>query len=65
MRLSPESVNTFVSAAKFLYTVTLEAVWPEGALPRSRVPSKLPVVLTQEEITAFSAASARFVTGLR
>lgn len=52
-RLSPESVNTFVSAAKFLYAVTLEAVWPEGTLPRARVPHKLPVVLSQEEITAF------------
>ena len=52
-RLSPESVNTFVSAAKFLYTVTLEAVWPEAALPRARVPHKLPVVLSQEEITGF------------
>ena len=35
-RLSPESVNTFVSAAKFLYAITLEAVWPEGALPRAQ-----------------------------
>jgi len=27
--LSPESVNQFVSAAKFLYLVTLETSWPE------------------------------------
>jgi integrase/recombinase XerD len=31
---SPESVNHFVAAAKFLYNVTLETPWPEGALPR-------------------------------
>jgi hypothetical protein len=37
-RLSPESVNQFVSAAKFLYNVTLETPWPEGVLPRARVP---------------------------
>jgi integrase/recombinase XerD len=37
-RLSPESVNQFVSAAKFFYTVTLETPWPETALPRCRVP---------------------------
>ncbi len=42
---SPQTVNQFVSAAKFLYQVTLETVWPEKALPRVRVPDKLPVVL--------------------
>ena len=29
-RYSPESVNAFVSAAKFLYNVTLETPWPEN-----------------------------------
>jgi site-specific recombinase XerD len=52
-RLSPESVNQFVSAAKFLYNVTLETPWPEKALPRARVPHRLPVVLSAEEITEF------------
>ena len=35
-RFSAESVNTFVSAANFLYQVTLEAPWPEKALMRGR-----------------------------
>jgi integrase/recombinase XerD len=48
--LSPESVNAFVSAAKFFYNVTLETPWPEDALPRCRVPQKLPVVLSPAEI---------------
>ncbi len=52
-RYSPEAVNTFVSAAKFFYTVTLETPWPDGALPRCRVPLKLPVVLSAAEIEAF------------
>ncbi len=52
-RLSPESVNAFVSAAKFLYNVTLETPWPEGVLPRCRVPHKLPVVLSAAEIEEF------------
>jgi len=52
-QLSPESVNTFVSAARFLYTVTLETPWPEGALPRCRVPYKLPVVLSSNEVYEF------------
>jgi site-specific recombinase XerD len=52
-RLSPESVNQFVSAAKFLYNVTLETPWPEGVLPRARVPHKLPVVLSEAEVYEF------------
>jgi len=52
-RYSPESVNQFVSAAKFLYPVTLETPWPEGALVRARVPHKLPVVLSAKEVAEF------------
>lgn len=52
-RYSPESVNTFVSAAKFLYNVTLETPWPENVLPRARVPRKLPVVLSATEVAEF------------
>jgi site-specific recombinase XerD len=50
---SAESVNTFVSAAKFLYQVTLETPWPEDALPRCRVPERLPVVLSACEVDEF------------
>lgn len=49
-RLSPESVNAFISAARFLYNVTLETPWPDHALPRCRVPEKLPVVLSAAEV---------------
>ena len=52
-RLSPQSVNQFVSAAQFLYTETLEMPWPERALTRMRVPFKLPVVLSPEEVSLF------------
>jgi site-specific recombinase XerD len=50
---SPESVNHFVVAAKFLYNVTLEMPWPEGALPRARVPHQLPVILSAPEVHEF------------
>jgi site-specific recombinase XerD len=51
---SAESVNTFVSAANFLYRVTLEAPWPEKALTRCcRVPDRLPVVLSAREVEKF------------
>ena len=52
-RYSPESVNAFVAASKFLYNVTLETPWPEGALPRARVPHKLPIVLSAVEVAEF------------
>jgi site-specific recombinase XerD len=52
-RLSPESTNQFVSAAKFLYTVTLEVPWPEHALTRARVPHRLPIILSPEEMALF------------
>jgi len=51
--LSPETANQFLSAARFLYTVTLETPWPDNALPRARVTHKLPVVLSPAEVDAF------------
>jgi integrase/recombinase XerD len=49
-QLSPASINTFVSAAQFLYTVTLEMPWGENRFVRMKVPETLPVVLSREEI---------------
>jgi integrase len=51
-KLSPES-NTFVSAVQFLYLVTLEMPWGKECFPRVRRPDKLPVVLSQEEVSRF------------
>ena len=50
---SAPAVNQFVSAVRFLYQVTLDTTWPEKALPRVRVPHKLPVVLSPAEVDAF------------
>jgi site-specific recombinase XerD len=52
-QLSPQSVNCFVSAAKFLYTVTLEMPWTHDAFTRLKVPVKIPVVLTAAEVETF------------
>ena len=52
-QLSPESINTFVSAVKFLYTVTLEMPWSHAQFVRLKTPTKLPVVLSQAEVTEF------------
>ncbi len=50
---SAESVNHFAVAATFLYNVTLETPWPDDALPRCRVPHRLPVVLSAIEVDEF------------
>lgn len=47
-KLSPETVNQFVSAAKFLYLEVLEVPWGQEQFPRARRFHKLPVVLSQE-----------------
>jgi len=52
-KLSPESVNQYLSSMKFLYLTTLEMPWTNEYFPRLRRPSKLPVVLSQEEIMQF------------
>ena len=52
-KLSPESINSFVSAVQFLYLVTLEMPWGKECFPRVRVASKLPVVLSPKEVSEF------------
>jgi site-specific recombinase XerD len=51
-QLSPSSINTFVSAVQFLYTVTLEMPWGNNRFVRMKVPEKLPAVLSQAEVAA-------------
>jgi len=52
-RLSPESVNGFVSSVQFLYQVTLEMPWGSVCFPRVRRPETLPVVLSPYEVERF------------
>jgi integrase/recombinase XerD len=52
-KLSPQSVNSFISSVQFLYTVTLEMPWGKQCFPRVRVAGTLPVVLDPEEVAAF------------
>jgi len=49
-KLSPDSVNCFVSAAKFLYNVTLEMPWSNAHFTRMKVPEKLPEILSRDEV---------------
>ena len=52
-QLSPSSINCFLSAAQFLYTVTLDMPWSKQQFGRMKVPQKLPVVLSEEEVLSF------------
>jgi integrase/recombinase XerD len=49
-KLSAYSVNTFISAAQFLYLETLEMPWQKENFTRTRVEEKLPVVLSPDEV---------------
>jgi integrase/recombinase XerD len=49
-KLSPESVNTYVSAVQFLYLETLGMPWKKEDFPRTRKPQKLPVVLAPDQV---------------
>jgi len=52
-RHSVEAVNQFVSAAKFFYNFVVESSLPLDGLTRGRVPYRLPVVLSPEEVKQF------------
>ena len=52
-KLSPESVNQYISAVPFLYCSTLEMPWTSECFPRAHRHHKLPIVLSQEEVLAF------------
>lgn len=52
-KLSPQSVNCFVSAVQFLYLVILEMPWTKEDFPRSRVQYTFPVVLSPDEVRRF------------
>jgi site-specific recombinase XerD len=52
-KLSPETINQYISSVKFLYLTTLEMPWTDEYFPRVRRSHNLPIVLSQEEVLAF------------
>lgn len=53
-KLAPKSISITVAALRFLYKVTLKKDWKfEEVLPTQKVPTKLPVVLSPEEVLQF------------
>jgi site-specific recombinase XerD len=56
-RLSASSIIVTVSALRFFYSVTLKRPWTvENDIPTSRKAKKLPIVLSQDEVTRFLGA---------
>jgi integrase/recombinase XerD len=53
-KLKPSSVVTAVAALRFVYKVTLKKAWRfEEVIPAPKMPEKLPVVLSPEEVLQF------------
>lgn len=52
-KLAPGSVSIIAAALRFLYKVTLKQGWVDAEIPRPKVPYKLPVILSREEVGHF------------
>jgi integrase/recombinase XerD len=52
-KLAPRSLGPTIGALRFLYRVTLKRDWSDEDFPLPRMPVRLPVILSLEEITTF------------
>jgi len=48
--ISTATLNSYTSALRFLYTITLGKDWEVRAIPYARTPKKLPEILRQDEV---------------
>jgi hypothetical protein len=64
-QLSPQSINCFVAAAKFLYTVTLEMPWSDQQFSRLKVPEAAPVVLSRSVDSIAISVTLQFFNQVR
>lgn len=48
--ISTGTLNVYVSALRFLYTITLGKDWEMRAIPYARTPRKVPEILRQDEV---------------
>ena len=55
-KASQASMNQAYSALKFFYERTLQRKWNGSKIPRSKIPKKLPVVLSQDEVQRIFSA---------
>ena len=59
-KLAPSSISIATSALRFLYQVTLRKNWAPDDIPMPKKPFKLPIVLSQEEVSQFLASVQSF-----
>lgn len=53
-KLAPSTIAVAIAALRFLFTVTLKRAWdPKKVLPLPKMPQKLPVILSAEEVQQF------------
>ena len=52
-KLAPSSISIAVSALRFLYKVTLKRNWAPDDIPMPKLPFKLPVILSPDEVMHF------------
>ena len=57
-KLTPRSLSMQMAAIRFLYLKTLKRVYRQEDLPLPKVPQRLPVVLSREEIARLIAAAS-------
>lgn len=55
-RRSSSTLVVATAALRFLYNVTLKRDWSVNEIPMSKTPRKLPVILSQEEVSQFLEA---------
>jgi len=58
-KLAWSSFNQNVCALRFLYSVTLQRDWAVERIPYAKLPKRLPVVLSQQEVLRFLGAVDR------
>ena len=56
-KASQAAMNQAYSALKFFYERTLQREWNGSKIPRSKIPKKLPVVLSQDEVQRIFSAT--------
>ena len=52
-KLTPKSIGIAAAALRFLYKVTLKRDWAVEEIPLPKMPLKLPVILSREEVIKF------------
>jgi site-specific recombinase XerD len=74
-RLSASSLTIATAALRFLYRITLKRTWSVEAIPMPRVPHRLPVILSRQEVAGLldcvtdagqhAILTTAYATGLR